>query len=36
MNLVKNVWVQKIRGKSNGYSHINGILIIKFLENTEK
>jgi len=26
---------KKIRDKSNGYSHINGILIIKFLENTK-
>jgi len=29
MNLMKNVWLQNIRNKSNGYHHINGILIIK-------
>jgi len=29
MNLVKNVWLQKIRDKLNGYPHISGILIIK-------
>jgi len=36
MNLIKNVWIQKIRDESTEYFHISGILIIKIFEKYRK